>query len=459
MKGILLSALCAVTLCCDVQSVRAAKPAPEIVSSLTAKRAYVERVAKDLNAKLPPEVAQSFDAAVQGNWISASNLYQNLNLKHGPNVPQSAMPAIPRELWFVLQEAAGSCEVLGFWDPKYTRQFAEEIFKVVPTNAVYIGGTDAGRNVITAFSTSHERGQPFFTITQNALSDPGYLQYIRRIYGHQLKLPTDQDSEEAFHDYVADARRRLEHDRKFPNEPRQLRPGEDIKISGDSVQVAGQVAVMAINARLARKIFDLNPDREFYLEESMPLDWTYPHLIPAGPIFKINRTKVENLSADAVARDRTYWDARLKNTLARTVTEETSLADVCAFADKIYRERTLDDFKGERAYLTQTAVQASNGKLRTAIAGLYAWRAKQSASVPERQRVLKEAELAFKQAYALGPANPETVMRFTSFLIEENRREDVLRLVRAAAKLNPHDKNIANMLSAVETWSTSKSGN
>jgi hypothetical protein len=456
MKGILLPALCAVTLCCDVQSVCAAKPAPEIVSSLTAKRAYVERVAKDLNAKLPPEVARSFDAAVQGNWISASNLYENLRLNHGPNVAHSA---IPRELWFVLQEAAGSCEVLGFWDPKYTRQFAEEILRVVPTNAVYFGGTDAGRNIITAFSTSHERGQPFFTITQNPLSDPGYLQYIRRIYGNQLKLPTDQDSTEAFQAYLADAQRRLEHDRKFPNEPKQIRPGEDVKSANNQVRFDGAVSVMAIHARLVRKIFDLNPDRQFYVEESYPLDWTYPHLIPAGPIFKINRTKVENLSVEAVARDRAYWDARLKTTLGRTVTDETSLADVCTFADKIYRERILDDFKGERTYLTQPAVQVTNGKLRTAIAGLYVWRVKQSASAPERRRMSKEAELAFKQAYALGPANPETVMRFTSFLMEDDRREDVVRFVRAAAKLNPDDRNTASLLPAVEAWSTNKSAN
>jgi hypothetical protein len=456
MKEFLLPALWAVGLCCEVQSVRAAKATPEIVKSLTAKRAYVERVAKDLDANLPPEVAQSFDAAIQGNWISASNLYENLKMKYGPGVAQSA---IPGELWFVLQEAAGSYEVLGFWDPKYTRQFAEEIFRVVPTNAVYFGGTDAGRNIITAFSTSHQRGQPFFTVTQNPLSGPGYLPYIRRIYGNQLKLPTDQDFTEAFQDYLADAQRRLEHDRKFPNEPKQLRPGEDLKIIDNQVQVVGQVAVMAINARLARKIFDLNPDRQFYLEESLPLDWTYPHLIPAGPIFKINRAKIESLPAEAVARDRAYWDARLKTTLGRTVTDETSLADVCAFADKIYRERLLNDFKGERAYLTQPAVQASHGKLRTAIAGLYAWRVKQSASAPERRRMLKEAELAFKQAYSLGPANPETVMRFTSLLMEDNRKEDALRFVRAAAKLNPDDRNTANLLPAVEAWSTNKSAN
>jgi hypothetical protein len=150
------------------------------------------------------------------------------------------------------------------------------------------------------------------------------------------------------------------------------------------------------------------------------LDIPAPH--SCGTHLQNQPDRVENLSDEAVARDRAYWDARLKTTLGRTVTDETSLADVCAFVDKTYRERILDDFKGERAYLTQPAVQVANGKLRTAIAGLYAWRVKQSAGAPERQRMLKEAELAFKQAYVLGPANTETVMRFTSFLMEDDRR-------------------------------------
>jgi len=209
---------------------------------------------------------------------------------------------------------------------------------------------------------------------------------------------------------------------------------------------------------LARKIFDLNPDREFYLEESLSLDWTYPHLIPAGPVFKINRTKIESLSAEVIAKDRAYWDARMKTTLGRPVTDETSLADVCAFVDKIYRERVLDDFEGDRTYLTQPDVQKSTAKLRGSIAGVYAWRANEDRGAPERRRMLKEAEVAFMQAYSLGPANSEVVTRVTSFFIEDNRKEDALRFIRAAAKLNPNDKHTADLLSGVEAWDQNKSG-
>ena len=46
---------------------------------------------------------------------------------------------------------------------------------------------------------------------------------------------------------------------------------------------------MAINGLLAKIMFDKNPDREFYIEESFPLDWMYPYLEPHGLIFKINR--------------------------------------------------------------------------------------------------------------------------------------------------------------------------
>ena len=68
------------------------------------------------------------------------------------------------------------------------------------------------------------------------------------------------------------------------------------------VQVSGQVAVMSINGLLAKVIFDKNPDREFYIEESFPLDWMYPHLEPHGLIMKINRQPLAELPDDIVGR-------------------------------------------------------------------------------------------------------------------------------------------------------------
>ena len=73
------------------------------------------------------------------------------------------------------------------------------------------------------------------------------------------------------------------------------------------VQVSGQVAVMEINGLLVKIIFDKNPNREFYIEESFPLDWMYPYLEPHGLIFKINRQPLPELSDEIVQRDHDYW--------------------------------------------------------------------------------------------------------------------------------------------------------
>src|SRR5438045_7005688 len=100
---------------------------------------------------------------------------------------------------------------------------------------------------------------------------------------------TKEDSDKCYEEYKSDARKRLDHDTNFPDDPRQIRPGEDVRPLDKTVRVTGQVAVMAVNARLAKLIFDKNPEREFYLEESFPLDWMYPYLEPHGLIMKINR--------------------------------------------------------------------------------------------------------------------------------------------------------------------------
>ena len=69
-----------------------------------------------------------------------------------------------------------------------------------------------------------------------------------------------------------DAQKRMQHDMQLPNEPKQIKPGEDVKIVDNRIQVSGQVAVMAINGLLTKDIFDKNPNHDFYVEESFPLD-------------------------------------------------------------------------------------------------------------------------------------------------------------------------------------------
>ena len=48
-------------------------------------------------------------------------------------------------------------------------------------------------------------GDPFFTLTQNALADGTYLEYLRAMYGGKIYTPTGEDSQHCFQEYMADA--------------------------------------------------------------------------------------------------------------------------------------------------------------------------------------------------------------------------------------------------------------
>jgi hypothetical protein len=64
--------------------------------------------------------------------------------------------------------------------------------------------------VITALQKFHVNGDPFFTLTENALADGSYLQYLRVMYGGKICVPTDEDANKCFNEYTADAQRRLQ---------------------------------------------------------------------------------------------------------------------------------------------------------------------------------------------------------------------------------------------------------
>jgi hypothetical protein len=91
-------------------------------------------------------------------------------------------------------------------------------------------------------------------------------------------------------------------------------------------------------------------------------------------------------------------------------------------------------------------------KLRSAVSGLYGWRLSHAKSSPERRRMIKEAELAVKQAYLLSPKNPESVWRFTMFLIEQDRAQEAQKFVAAAVKLNPGNSHIGGLVDYVQSW-------
>jgi thioredoxin-like negative regulator of GroEL len=231
-----------------------------------------------------------------------------------------------------------------------------------------------------------------------------------------------------------------------------------VRIIENKVQVSGQVAVMAINGLLTRVIFDANPDHEFYVEESFPLDWMYPYLTPFGVIMKINRNPVPELTEEILQRDHQFWADFSERLTGNIISNETPVSAICEFAERVYLHRNYDGFKGDRKFVRDNDAQKAFSKLRSSIAGVLAWRVSNAKTPTEQQRMFREAEFAFKQAYAFCPYSPEAIFRYINLLIGAQRVEEALMLARTSHQLDPFNGQLDNLVSELQRIKSSQGG-
>jgi tetratricopeptide (TPR) repeat protein len=263
----------------------------------------------------------------------------------------------------------------------------------------------------------------------------------------EILIATPRDSEKCFREYLDDVQRRMQMN------PPQLKPGEDVKIVDNKIQVSGQVAVMSINALLTKVMFDKNPDHEFFIEESLPLDWMYPHLTPFGIIMKINRQPLPELAEDIVRRDHEFWATYSERLIGNWITYDTPVKDIVKFVETVYLRRDLSGFKGDPKFVRDDQAQKSFSKLRSSIGGVYAWRL--GAQCPpefrpknaaEHERIRKEADFAFRQALAFCPYNLESVFRYVQLLTQFQRFDDALLIAETCLKLDPYNGQVAGLV-------------
>ena len=369
---------------------------------LAAQETQARALAKQDGNKLPPDFDAFYQAAETGDWQDATNLFGQMRKRLDGD------SSLLGSWWSATLDAYG---VLWMFPPgdKYAIAFGNDIIQSIPAGSIYFGGTDPGRFVVTALMESHADGKPFFMLSQNPLADVTYLHYLRAMYGGKIHTPTDEDLQKSFQDYKTDAQRRLAHDQQFPNEPRQLKPGEDVRLdSNGRIQLSGQMNVIGIRELLTKTIFDKNPDREFYLEESFPLDWMYPYLEPHGLIMKINRQPLPELSDEIVQRDSDYWTKYVTPMIGGWLKPDTTIEEVAAFAEKIHVKKDLSGFAGDPQFVQNEYWCKNFSKLRSSIAGLYAWRAQHATDAGEKKRMNDAADFAFRQAWAIVPYSLET---------------------------------------------------
>ena len=406
-----------------------------------AKEAQARQFAAQTNEPAPPDVWRYFAAATNGDWQTTTNLWLAMHERSGQyGVLKRNEPM--HKIWAAILETEVAWEQFANGKEKYLLAYGNDIIKSIPPGSIYFGGNDAGLGVITAMSESHADGKPFFTLTQNALTDASYLEYLRAMYGATLSIPTGEDFQKSYQDYLADAERRLAENK--------LKPGEEVRRTENRVQITGHVAVMSINALLARTIFDSNPNREFYVVESFPLDWMYPHLSPNGLIMKINREPLAELSDEIVRQDHDYWARQLQPMLGSWLNDGTSVAEVAEFIGKVHLRHDLGGFTGDPQFIQDAWAQKAYSKLRGAIGGIYAWRATNAKNPEEKQRMTRAADLALRQAYALCPNSPENLFRYVALLVSSGRTDDARRLAETSLKLDPKNGVVETLLKNLE---------
>jgi len=265
------------------------------------------------------------------------------------------------------------------------------------TNAIFFGGTDPGRFVPTYMIYSAKVRPDVYLITQNALADNTYMNVMRDLYGDEIWIPSQQDSNFAFKKYVEDVR------------AGRIPPGAAVTFENGRVSVQGVQGVMMINGILARMIFEANKaTHNFYVEESYVIPWMYPYLQPHGLIMKLNSEPLPRLTPEMVKNDRDFWDWYCKRLL------------------------------GNKKFLRDVVARKTFSKLRSAIAGLYAAR-----------HMFAESEYAFKQAIALYPLSPEANFRLADVYMQQRRFADARRLVEDFLKQDPGNDKVRDFLSQI----------
>jgi hypothetical protein len=313
-----------------------------------------------------------------------------------------------------------NCSQAGHW---FGYDYGADILRPLDKNAVYYGGSDAGRFVPTymAFVESQQdsrwKREPDFdrrdvaVITQNALCDTYYNHYIRNQYDPRYRPTPSQ---------YTPFEKWLGRDRAYPQMPviclsedelwecwQEYKAWPEVAArlkAGGPIIRSGSNDVYEINGIAAQKIFEKNKqDHTFYIEQSVPIEWMYPYLLPSGLILKLNpepMTDGEFAAKAGIEDDRKFWDA--------------------------YSQRLLRD---PRFRLDDDA-NLNFSQLADWHADLYRFR-----------HLDKEEEYWLRITLSLCPQLPDAVLELTQLLARQKRFDEALAVAELA-----HEKDSFNDL-------------
>jgi tetratricopeptide (TPR) repeat protein len=179
----------------------------------------------------------------------------------------------------------------------------------------------------------------------------------------------------------------------------------------------------------------------------------YPYETPFGIIMKINRNPLPELPDNIFKRDHAFWSTYSDRLIGNWITYDTSVKEIVDFIEKVYLRHDYRGFKGDLKFVRDDQAQKSFSKLRSSIAGVYAWRLGSQCPDEYRQKTAagtealkRETDFAFKQAFAYCPYSPEAVFRYINFLLQYNRLDDALLVAQICLQLDPYNDQVKNLV-------------
>jgi hypothetical protein len=398
---------------------------------------------------MPPEVGRLYISAKSGNWLSFSNSFNELagrwrGLSTGPGpdktvsekakdfviglaykvgwqLPVHEPPPVEGISGEPIREIYGVMRAFKMGDEKYVTEFGREIIGSIPPHSIYFAGSEPGRCIVTAMCRSQTEGDTFFTFAADRLGYQSYLEYLQSMYGNKIHVLTSEDVGACYQEYVLAMK------------------------SASTNAAGGGVTAMDFNSVVARAIFDQCPTNGFYVEQRFAIDWMYPHLEPHGLIFKLDRQPLAGLSDEVIQQDRDYWRKSLTPKIGGWLGEDTKIKTIAIFARKIFSQQDFKGFSGDPQFVQNDYTCRLFSRERSNIAGLYDWRARHATSDDEKQRMSRQADFAFRQAWALCPYCVESMFPYINFLLSQSRFDDALIVAETAAAL-PQNKDNEQIL-------------
>ena len=181
--------------------------------------------------------------------------------------------------------------------------FVRDILFELPENCIYLCSSDEGRFAIQAYRDALEK-RGVYIVSYNRLNDASYISYLRWQHGDAIKLPQRDDISRAMQSYIKEAR---EGETPFS--------GGSAILKGNALQLTGPGAVLAINSKLTRIVWERNCEKFAVMVESEhPLPWLYEHAIPDGLLMRLAPVEPE-FTTLRIRRSDLYWQRRLTKPL------------------------------------------------------------------------------------------------------------------------------------------------